>query len=108
MFRRDKYIDVGRLIDYSPKPNLQLFRPHYRRGKGQLGLYATVDIVGGSELTLDYGVCEKDWMKVRAMMTLSSGKVGEGLGKGVAGDGGEGRKSLQEGEAMEGDRVGLC
>ena len=40
-------------------------------------------------------------MKLRAMMTVSSEEVGEGLWEGVPGNGGEGQNSLLEEEAME-------
>ena len=96
-----RYRDVARLINHSPKPNLRLFKPLHLWGKWRIGLYAGVDIVKGSELTFDYGVREKKWMKVRAMTTVSCGEVGKGQGEGVTGDGGEGGKSLPEGDAME-------
>ena len=76
-----RYRDVGRLINHSATPNLQLTRPFYVRGKWRVALIAKTDIRPEEEVTYDYGVRTLTWMKKQTSSSHAVKHVNSGDGR---------------------------
>ena len=76
-----RYRDVGRLINHSATPNLQLTRPFYVRGKWTVALLAKTDIRPEEEVTYDYGVRTLAWMKKQTSSSHAVKHVNSGDGR---------------------------